>query len=125
MNPKPMLAAVLVALTLTGCASQDWTRGDTAREILFQATNAIDAYQTAQIRHRPDLQEGHIVTAAIIGEQPSESDVALYFGTVAVSHFAISRILPPKWRRWFQVGTLGYSAYTVDNNCERGLSCPW
>lgn len=122
MRLKPTTAA-LAALLLTGCASTDWTAADTRRELAYQAVNAIDAYQTMHIADRPDLKEGNAITAAIIGDQPSEGEVVTLFASYAVSHWLISRALPPKWRKYWQYGTTGYQGYAVINNCRHDLPC--
>lgn len=110
---------MLIMGLLGGCASSDnWTRADTARELTFQVANAADAYQTSRYASDPTIEEGTPFTRAVIGSEPSGSDVALYFGTMAVSHYFIARALPAKWRPWFQGGTAGLSIYTVYNNCQ-------
>ena len=113
---------------LDACAlappADDWTRFNTIAELSFQTVNAIDAFQTARIRGRHDLREGEPITRAIIGEKPSPGEVATYFGAMAVSHYLISRALPPKWRPWFQVVTVGYEGRTVWRNCYEHDLCP-
>lgn len=108
----------------TGCAaSRTWDSGDTQREIAFQVVNLADALQTSQIRKRADLVEGEPVARAFMGREPSARDTAVYFGSLAVSHFVIARLLPDSWRPWFQGGTLVYSGTIVVRNCAEHDLC--
>lgn len=126
-----VLAAILLVLYLLlacGCTSiaprDDWQTDHTVAEVAFQLSNAVDALQTARIRDRDDLREGAPLTRAVLGPKPEARETALYFASVGVSHYLISRILPPKWRPWWQGGTLVYSGATVLNNCtQHGLLC--
>jgi hypothetical protein len=117
-----MRAAILAAALLaSGCASSNWNETDTRREIAWQIVNAADAVTTAQIQHTPGVIEKQPLTRAILGPEPDSGEVALYFSTLAVSHWAISRILPPRWRKHWQRGSFAYSAAMVVNNCRHGL----
>lgn len=117
---KAGVVACLAAL-LGGCASQDWTRADTYREVTWQIVNAADGYTTAQIRKSSSVIERQPVTRAILGDEPETGETVLYFTSLGVSHWLVSRMLPSKWRRWWQGGTLVYSGAMVINNCEVGL----
>lgn len=101
----------------------DWTTDNTVSEVAFQVFNILDALQTNRIQYRSDLVEGSSFTRSVIGAEPSTRDVALYFGTVAISHYLISRMLPAKWRPWWQNGTAVYSGYTVLHNCTDAQLC--
>ena len=118
------ISIVLFFLFLTGCASNaEWTTTDTKYEVAYQLVAAMDAYTTMQIRHNPDpvIIERSWPTRQLIGSNPNERDVALLFVTYGISHYLIARALPPKWRRYFQVGTIGLSSITVINNCRNKL----
>ncbi len=104
---------------LGGCAS--WTTTDTKYEIVFQLVNVADAYTTSKIRHTDGVEEKNPLTRSIIGREPKGTDVALLFTTYGISHYIISRALPGKWRRFYQVGSIGYGTYLVMNNCRYGL----
>lgn len=116
---------------LSACASissytgpEDWDRSDTGREITFQLLNAVDAVQTSEIRDRPDVQEVGPIARTIMGAEPSGTDVALYFGSMAISHYLISRALPPRLRQYWQIGSIGERTYWVYNNCAKySLAC--
>ena len=104
---------------MAGCAS--WTTTDTKYEVAFQLMNVADAYTTSRIIDEPYIRESSGLTRSILGEQPE--DVAFLFITYGVSHYMIARVLPEKWRRFYQVSTIGYSTYLVVENCNNGL-CP-
>jgi hypothetical protein len=115
-------------LILSGCSSiplfdlqssADWNSDDTTREVSFQVVNILDALQTNEIRSRPDVVEVGPVARAMMGPEPSGSDVALYFATRALSHYLISRILPPRWREWYQTTSLVSASFVVWRNCEK------
>ena len=109
------LAASVVAL-MSGCASDDWTRSDTAAELTWQALNVIDGYQTARFYKDPLAREGNPLSRLIISERPSEAEAWQLAAGYAISHYLISRSLPPKWRRWWQGGTLFEKSHAVYNN---------
>ncbi len=115
----------LLALSvfLTGCVSlpNDWSRQDTVGEVTYQILNVADAITTAQIQHDPNLVEAGPIAARVLGENPENGEVVMYFGTLAVSHAIISMMLPQKWRPWWQGGTVVYTGIVVANNCNLGL----
>lgn len=102
----------------------EWTRADTRREVGYQVVNALDAIQTSMIRDRADLVEGMPLTRSILGDRPDLGETTLYFASMGVSHYIIARLLPAKWRAWYQSGTLAFSTYTVGSNCvQHRLGC--
>ena len=112
-----MIRSIVLLLLLSGCSASQ----DTRYEIAYQLVNAADAYTTSRIKHTPNVYEANRITAAIIGRQPSATDTALLFITYGLSHYMISKALPEKWRRAYQVSTIGFSSYAVINNCNNGL----
>ncbi len=116
------LFLLLCFLCLSGCASSsEWTRAATRWEIAFQVVNMADAYTTMQIRHTAGIEEKNWLTRELIGAFPVEQDVALLFAAYGIGHYLISRSLPERWRRYYQIGTMGYSIALVINNCQLGL----
>lgn len=106
-------------------AADDWSTDNTVAEVSYQLVNAIDYAQTIRIKDRPDLVEGNWAGRAWMGREPHGTGAVTYFATLAVSHYVISRLLPAKWRPYWQVGTLAASGYNVIRNCtEYGLLCP-
>lgn len=118
------LTLAAVALLLQACAvfhaPDDWRARDTVLEASFQAVNVLDAVTTARIKDSP-WEERSALTRAVIGAKPGANETALYFASVALSHWLIARALPPKWRPWFQAGTTVYVGDAVRTNCRNGL----
>ena len=112
-----MIRALLVCLAVSGCAISS----DKNLEIAFQSINAMDAYTTSRIRHTPGVMESNPLTRSLIGSQPNSNDVVLLFIAYGIGHYMISKSLPPKWRRYFQVATILYSGSLVINNCKLDL----
>ncbi len=116
------LPFMLLFLCLHGCAlNTNWTEADSQWEWAFQAVNAADAYTTMQIRHDPAMEEVGWPTRQLIGSNPAEAEVALLHLTYGISHYLIARALPPKWRRYYQIGTISIQGAAVINNCQLGL----
>ena len=118
-----ILTVMLSVVFLTvGCTHNDpWTRGDTARQVLVSASYVIDATQTVDIQHRPDLMEGGLIARHVLGLQPSTSDTWQYFATLTISNYLIARAMPAKWRPYWQYGTVITEIPAIRNNCVEGL----
>lgn len=117
-----LLVVTLIMASCSGCAvNGEWTKRDTGLEIAFQAVNMIDARSTANIHRDPNRVEVNPIPLMVLGDNPDPRDTYVYFGTMALSHWLISRALPPKWRPWFQGGTTAMTTHSVIINCEAGL----
>ena len=115
---KISIALIAIAL-LSGCAHQDrWTGYNTALELTWQAANIADGIQTSRIHENPLIEEKNAFTVAILGRQPDPTETAMYFATLGISHFLISRMLPREWREFYQTGTAIYQVSTVYQNCQ-------
>jgi len=113
------LPILLTLLTLVGCAHEDpWTRKDTAYELAYVVAISADAYSTSQIQYHKNIIEKQPITHAILGNNPSTSGTWQYFASIALTHYLISRALPQKYRRWWQVGGATYHSYFILNNCN-------
>jgi hypothetical protein len=77
--------------------------------------------QTANIHSTDNVYEVNPLSLALVGQNPSSSDAYQLMATYAVSHYAISRTLPKKWRRYWHAGMIGAKAGTVIRNHEIGL----
>ena len=117
-----ILAILLIAAMLDGCAANgDWTRRDTALEVSFQVINYLDARGTANIHSDPRFEEGSAFTRAVLGPQPDPNEAYVYFASMALSHYLISRALPAKWRPWYQGATIAHTGHAVIGLREDGL----
>ena len=111
-----------VLLVLMGCAHSDpWTTQDKWLQVGVTAVLAADAYTTSQIQYHPDVYEAG-PARHILGSQPSTRDTYLYFTTLAISSYFISRALPARWRPYYQGSQIGLFGASVFNNAELGLT---
>ena len=106
MNVRPiflklLLGAVLLAalVGLTGC-----TALRQPEELAWQGLHVYDTLQTADIVNDPCYAEGHPLTKALIGSDPSKQDVALWGVQSALFHAGVSELLLRKeWKKTYRV----------------------
>ena len=111
---------LLILLALTGCAHSDpWTKQDTTLQVAATIALVADAYTTANIQYHNLYEAGP--ARHVLGSQPSTSDTWQYFGSLAVSHYLISRALPGKWRPYWQGSFIIIHANAAYKNCMNGL----
>ena len=125
MNKIQFIIVTTLALLINaGCAHTDeWTTRDTWMQVGVTAAIAADAYTSCKIQYAPNVMEIGPIAHRIIGRQPSTSDVYMYFGTLIITNYFISRALPAKWRPYWQSANIIMHGYAVVNNCDLGL-CP-
>lgn len=119
-----ILSAAAAITLLSGCAAipaGNWRPRDTALEVGWQAVNALDVHSTRQFRDSPLAAEENPVARAFFGAEPRPEDVLVIGLFAGLSHLAITRLLPAKWRPWWQGGTLLMSGAAVKFNCDKGL----
>jgi len=113
------IAAFVLLLAVCGCAhAEEWSRADTARQAAYTALHLADWAQTRYITtHRQDFVE----TNAMLGERPSLGRINNYFAATLAGHYAISALLPTKYRPYWQYGTITIEAYFVLHNRAIGI----
>jgi hypothetical protein len=128
LTPIIVVASILL---ISGCAGitakdvfdptlfNDWSNEDIAREVGCQVLHGIDGLQTYEIARDPGE---HWEKNPVLGEHPDPGTVIAYFVGGAIAHLFISDLLTPKYRKWFQWGTMAVSAYWVQNNLGVGLN---
>jgi hypothetical protein len=131
MRSRLLLSVLLLAVS--GCAHLNvgrlredlsWTQRDSYAEATWQLINVVDALQTAQISDTPGVVEANPITRSILGAEPSGTDTAIYFATLGASHFAISRLLPARWRPYWHRSTITIGSVNALRNCtEYNLLC--
>ena len=114
------LWGALLVLLMSGCAT-DWTRADTNRQLLLTGLMAVDAYQTTRIQYDPGLIEGVPLTRSVLGSNPSTAPTYQYFAELALSHYLIARVLPAKWRPYYQGFFVLDHLYGIHTNIRLGL----
>ncbi|KKM90900.1 hypothetical protein LCGC14_1233980 [marine sediment metagenome] len=83
---------------------------------------AADAYTTKYIQYDPLMQEEGLARH-VLGRQPSTSDTYMYFGTLMISNYFISRALPAKWRPFWQFANIVGHGSAAIGNCQLGAGC--
>jgi hypothetical protein len=112
-----MRVAVLL-LALSGFAhADDWTRTDTARQAAYTVLHLADWAQTRYIATHANFSE----TNVMLEERPSLGRVNNYFAATLIGHYAISAMLPAKYRPTWQYGTITIEAYCVLHNRAIGI----
>jgi len=116
------LLTLALSMSLVGCASfnppAEWAKEDTQREAAFLTVDAMDWSQTLKIAQHPELYE----TNPILGMHPTNAAINSYFIVGAVTHYAIAQALPPKQRKYFQVGWTIIEVWVVIQNLGYGLA---
>ena len=106
-------------IILCSCSfGENWTRGDTYREVAWGAIHIADWAQTRQIAQNPDKYHE---TNPILGSHPSTQSVDLYMGSVLIVHPFISAALPKPYRDVWQYMSIGVSGACVINNISIGV----
>jgi len=113
-----MVVLSLFCLMSSTVVAWDWT--DTAAESLYLAAHITDWGQTRDIAQQCE-QGLYTETNPIIGKCPSLGRVNSYFFATALLHAGIATLLPKKYRRMFQAGTLGMQIGYISNNAKIGL----
>ena len=119
-----ILILILMTAALFGCASSDrWTTRDTWMQVGVTAVLTTHAYTTSKIQYAPNVHEAGPIAKQFLGSQPTTRDTYVYFGTLIISNYFITRMLPGKWRPYWQGWEMAGHTYAVVNDCNLGL-CP-
>ncbi len=115
-----LLVILLSSISLLSPKAIAWDWDDTAMESLYMAAHIADWGQTRDIAQQ--CGEGsYAETNPIIGRCPSIGRVNSYFFATALLHAGVAKMLPKKYRRIFQAGTLGMQIGYISNNASIGL----
>lgn len=114
------LGFMMICLLLTGTANA-WSKKDTYWEAAYLATHLADWGQTLDIASQ--CQSGaYYETNPVMGKCPSAQTVNAYFLGTALLHYGAAKMLPRKYRRMFQAGTMGMQLSYITNNASIGLN---
>jgi len=112
---------VLISFSTVGSAANAWTKKDTYWEAAYFATHIADWGQTLDISSQ--CQSGtYYETNPVMGKCPSAQTVNAYFIGTALLHYGAAHMLPRKYRRMFQAGTIGMELSYITNNASIGLN---
>ena len=118
-----MIVALYIPCNISNALCDEWTAKDTYYEVAALTTIAMDYMQTRNmVKHGfnydgKDYKEYN----PIMGSRPSSQTVDLYFLSTAVVHAGVAYLLPSKYRRWFQVGTVVLELGVVAGNSQEIL----
>ncbi len=112
------LITVILFLSLTSPVHAEWTKKDTAFQLTYTAVHLADWGQTLDIARNPD---SYYEINPIVGKHPSVGRVNTYMALSLIVHTGISYLLPSKYRRWWQIGTIGVTTSLVIHNNSVGL----
>ena len=112
------LIFTLILLLSSPVYAIDWSKEDTAREVVWQILHVVDWGQTLDIARQP--HKYHELNP-ILGKHPSVGKVNTYMALSAVAHLGISLALPKEYRKWFQYLTIGATGSLVVHNFNIGL----
>jgi len=128
LNLMAWIVVALILTTLSNCASaelrlvpDDWTKEDTRRQWAYTTIVILDAGQTADIQNHDGIREVSPAANAFLGDQPSTGATAAYFAGSALLNYAVSAMLKPKHRAWWQRSTIAINGAVVANNYQLGL----
>ena len=113
---------VLLAISCASRPFEGWTNTDSARQIAYSAVHVVDWVQTLDIAKNPDKYSECGLAKNFIGTKPTESRIHLYMGSTLILHTAMSAMLKPKYRKWFQYIWIGIEAGTVYSNYSVGYT---
>jgi len=78
--------------------ADNWSHEDTMIQILYSAYHIGDWNQTLQITESEDYEE----TNKILGRNPSDDQVNLYFASTLLAHYYIAQRLSQPYRAYWQ-----------------------
>ena len=108
---------LILLVLLTSCATDPWTKKDTAYQGAFLAVTAIDWLQTKEVVRNPNYYEIN----PVLGCNPKQNNVDLYFAGCAIANTAIAYYLPKEYRRIWQCLWIGFEAGYVNYNYSGGI----
>jgi hypothetical protein len=118
---KLLLLILTISILLLSSSSSygfdPWTAEDVGLQIVYTAFHVIDWGQTRDIATNPDFIESNI----FLGPYPSIGRVNTYFGLTLVGHTVITHLLHQKYRKYWQLLTIGVEATVTRKNYNLGL----
>jgi hypothetical protein len=115
----------LVSVALIGspviAGASDWRTSDTYREASYLVLHTADWGQTLDIADQCDEPGGTTEGNPLLSDCPSRSEVNRAILLSAAAHYAVSRSLPPKHRKWWQRLTITAKVGAVMHNYSVGL----
>jgi len=122
MNKKITIKLlILLGFMVVSSAANAWSKKDTYWETAYLVTHIADWGQTRDIASQCESGR-YYETNPIMGKCPSSQTVNAYFIGTALMHYGVAHMLPRKYRRMFQAGTIGMELSYITNNASIGLN---
>lgn len=112
-----LLILIILLMAFPVYATDEWTRKDTAYQGAFLTLMAADYLQTKEIARNPRYHESN----PILGRNPSQNDVDIYFLATTLLHTSIAYYLPKEYRRIWQCFWIGIETGCVRHNINAGI----
>ena len=108
-------------ICLNAFAMDPWSPKDKAAEIVFDGLVVADWGQTLYIRDKgPDIR-GCKEENPILGMHPTRQSVNEYMLTAIAVHALVTKLLPERFRPYWQMVSIGVEAGQVERNYQLGI----
>jgi hypothetical protein len=113
---KKILIIILLFIPTT-INADDWTNADAALQATYSLFHIADWNQTLQIINDNERKEANI----ILGSNPSEDQVNLYFTSTLLGHYYVAKKLNRPYRALWQMLWIGRQLKAINHNKKAGL----
>ena len=107
----------LLLLPSTAHAAEPMTARDWSLEAAFGGALLVDYGQTRDLKNHSELRE----TNPLLGSHPTDVRIRNYMLGAAIGHAAVTYLLPPEYRPYWQAGTLIIEVGVIQHNYSLGL----
>lgn len=118
-----MKKLLFVLFYCTTCCADPLTKAQNAFELAFTGELIADYQQSSQLggacTHIENCKTYE--TNPLLGREPSNDRLRLYFAGVALTHYGITWALPERYRLPFQTGSIILEAIPLRRNARIGL----
>jgi hypothetical protein len=111
---KILISLVFVLIFSCPTFANNWTKQDTYNQTALLILQIIDYRQTSI---SPEFEE----TNPLLGKHPTQKQIDKYFMSLAVGTYAVSYILPKKFRGYWQYLQIISEAYCIGSNYSIGI----
>jgi hypothetical protein len=125
MKPITKFFVLLFALILTALPLCAWTPENTTLEATYQLALLID-YKTSRdiVRYScGESNKGFYEQNPLLGRHPNQAKLNQACFLSSIGHFAISYLLPERFRLPWQGGTAGLAVGIDIHNLSIGMTC--
>ena len=113
-----VIMAIAGILLIFNPNAEPLTKEQKVMQGTYLGVHVIDWGQTRYIAKHP---EEHRELNLILGSHPSTEEVDAYFLSTALLHTGITKSLPDKYRKYWQMFTIGVEVGVVERNVRLGV----